>query len=98
MSGRWASSDRRSRLPADWPKRVAEVKARAHGKCQAHVHELDCDGVGRECDHVENGDDHSLANLQWLSIPCHKAKTQREAQAARPTRARPQPRHPGVIT
>ena len=93
MSGRWATSDRRSRLPNDWPKRVAQTKARAKGKCQAVTHEPECDGIGRECDHIRAGDDHSLANLQWLSTPCHKAKT----QADKPSHKRPAPQHPGVI-
>lgn len=46
------------------------------------MHEPECDGIGTECDHIERGDDHRLSNLQWLSGPCHHAKTLREAQAA----------------
>jgi hypothetical protein len=89
----WENSDRRARLPKDWPKRVAQTKARARGLCQAKTHEPECDGVGRECDHIQRGDNHDLSNLQWLSTPCHKAKT----NAEKPTRYRPQQRHPGVI-
>lgn len=40
-----------------------------------------CSGVGTDCDHIVEGDDHSLANLQWLSNPCHKRKTQNDGQA-----------------
>lgn len=96
----WADSTRRSRLPSDWPQRRAKVKARAQGRCQAAVHEPECNGVGSECDHVIAGDDHSLDNLQWLSKPCHSAKTKREAQAARQheSRTRPAEAHPGKIT
>lgn len=45
------------------------------------MHVEECDGVGAECDHVVEGDDHSLGNLQWLSTPCHKAKTAWTRQA-----------------
>ncbi len=96
----WSSSDRRSRLPSDWPKRRAKVKARANGACEAKVHEPECNGIGSECDHVQPGDDHSLSNLQWLSAPCHKAKTKGESQAGAKQSARRRPRdeqHPGVI-
>ena len=49
--------------------------------CQATVHVPECDGYGSQCDHIDRGDDHSLTNLQWLSQPCHTAKTQQEALA-----------------
>lgn len=90
----WETSTRRSRLPADWPKRVAAVKRRAKGRCEAERHEPECNGVGRECDHIDRGDNHELSNLQWLSTPCHKAKTTAENQ--RRTGRRPAERHPGL--
>ena len=89
----WSSSDRRQRLPKDWPKRRAAVKRRAGGRCEAAVHVPECDGIGTDCDHIKAGDDHSLANLQWLSLPCHKAKT----AAERPSRKRPAEKHPGLL-
>jgi 5-methylcytosine-specific restriction protein A len=98
----WETSDRRARLPKDWPKRRAETRRRANGRCEGislrgerrwHVDE--CNGVGTDCDHDKRGDDHSLSNLRWLSAECHKAKTQNEARL--PPKARPRPRHPGVI-
>lgn len=94
----WESSDRRSRLPADWSERRQATKARARDRCEATTHDPRCDGWGSECDHRTPGDDHDLANLQWLNPWCHKAKTQREAQAAKPKRKRPPERHPGAIT
>jgi 5-methylcytosine-specific restriction endonuclease McrA len=36
-----------------------------------------------EVDHIERGDDHSLANLQGLCGPCHRAKTAQEGVRAR---------------
>lgn len=97
MTMPWSTSNRRSRLPRDWPARVAATKQRARGRCEATIHDPRCDGCGRECDHRNPGDDHELSNLQWLSTPCHRAKTQAESQAARIPRQRPKPPHPGVI-
>lgn len=90
----WATSTRRSRLPRNWPKLVAMTKHRAKGKCQAQTHVADCDGYGRECDHIQAGDDHRMVNLQWLSTPCHKAKTQAEAAARRGSLRLPREQHP----
>lgn len=49
--------------------------------CEAKAHVPECDGKGSQCDHVVAGDDHRLTNLQWLSEPCHKAKTASESLA-----------------
>lgn len=93
----WSTSTRRDRLPKDWSARVQATKARAHGKCEGislrgetRWHVAECKGIGRECDHDKRGDDHSLKNLRWLSVECHKHKT----HAERPARARPARRHP----
>jgi 5-methylcytosine-specific restriction endonuclease McrA len=97
----WSSSDRASRLPKDWPQRRRRVKRRANGKCEAATHVRQCNGVGRECDHIINNDDHSLANLQWLSEACHKAKTAadnaRDRAARKAMTKRPTERHPGQL-
>ncbi|GHJ59146.1 hypothetical protein NOK12_16640 [Nocardioides sp. OK12] len=98
MSGRWTSSNRRAELPRDWEQRRQAVKRRASGKCEAEQHVSNCDGIGRECDHHADPHDHTLDNLRWLSTPCHAAKTQREAQAAKPKRTRPPEQHPGRLT
>ena len=36
-----------------------------------------------EVDHITPGDDHSPENLQGICTDCHRAKTAREANAAR---------------
>jgi 5-methylcytosine-specific restriction enzyme A len=96
----WAGSTRRSRLPADWNQRRDAVKRRAAGYCEGislegetRWHVPTCDGIGTECDHDKRGDNHALWNLRWLSHDCHEYKT----KAERPTRTRPQPRHPGEV-
>ena len=98
----WSSSDRASRLPADWDERRAFVRARAGGRCEALLHDgTRCPAAGAECDHVEPGDDHRATNLQWLCSWHHKRKTQREAAAAlaaERARTRPPPGTPSPPT
>lgn len=91
----WQGSTRRARLPSDWPKRVAAVKRRARGRCEDKHHADGCDGIGRECDHVQQGDDHSLNNLQWLSSACHARKTRLDNGYVAALRV-PAERHPGA--
>lgn len=91
--GGWYGSDRRDRLPRDWAAIRAMVRERAHNHCQARVHSALCNGIGDDCDHIVPGDDHSLANLQWLNHNCHKLKTSRESAERNARRAR-QRRHP----
>jgi len=98
----WATSTRAQRLPPNWPTIRDQVRDRAAGRCQAHPHHAPgCDGWGAEADHITPGDDHSLTNLQWLSTPCHQAKTAQEAAARNRARAamrrRPEEPHPGAI-
>ena len=90
----WATSDRRDRLPDDWPKRVALVKRRAHGRCEETHHAAGCDGRGRDVDHKVQGDDHSLDNLQLLSTACHARKTRLDNGYRASVKA-PTERHPG---
>lgn len=95
----WSTSDRRARLPSNWSQLCREVKARAQGKCEATHHDPRCDGVGTDADHIIPGDHHDLANLQWLSSPCHRAKTARESaqrnRQAATLKRRPREPHPG---
>ena len=99
----WEGSDRRSRLPADWSEIVAAVKDRAGGRCEAVKTStgLRCSNPGTDCDHVVNGDDHALSNLQLLCRWHHRAKSSEEGhQAAADNRARakrPKRPHPGLL-
>lgn len=90
----WASSDRRQRLPDDWPTLRLRVKARANGRCEAEAHVPTCNGTGTDADHVVQGDDHGLSNLQWLSRPCHEAKTRRDNGIVKAVQLEPE-QHPG---
>lgn len=95
----WSTSDRRSRLPKDWPairRRILQrdPTCRLRFDC--------CTTTSTEVDHVRRGDDHSDANLQGACGPCHKRKTAWEAAQARrgrrpPTTARPAEQHPGML-
>lgn len=89
----WEGSTRKQRLPGDWPIRRGLVRGRAHNMCEARTHHPACDGIGTDCDHVVQGDDHSLDNLQWLSGPCHKAKTAADKTLWKRS---PEP-HPGLL-
>lgn len=103
MTGRWASSTRRTALPPDWPRRRAAVRKRAGDRCEERVDGVRCPNRGAECDHITphtQGGTDALSNLQWLCTPCHKRKTGQEAARARETirqrRFRPAEPHPGL--
>lgn len=88
----WASSNRRSELPSNWPALRARVMRRDRGVCQGVLSEgAICGYPGTEVDHIRPGMDHSMGNLQLLCAWCHKRKTQAESQAAR-ANAKPLPR------
>lgn len=94
MSGGWAGSDRKERLPVGWSKIRAEILAR-DPICKV------CDvRPSRFCDHiVAKLDDHSPEGLQGLCGPCHDQKSAREgneAKKAKPGRMRPVEAHPGI--
>lgn len=78
----WAGSDRASRLPANWQAIRRQVLRRDRHTCQA-CHGERCGNQRLEVDHIDRGDDHSLANLQTLGHDCHLAKSLHEATQAR---------------
>lgn len=101
MSGNWASSNRRGRLPANWPRIRKQVLTRDRHQCQARNEDgTPCSLPATDVDHIQPGDDHSLTNLQSLCAWHHKRKTAAEAAAARPQyapRKRPAEKHPGAL-
>ena len=97
----WHTSDRRHRLPKDWPAIVSRIKARDQHRCQASRHDPRCDGRGTDVDHIIQGDNHSDDNLQLLNEHCHRAKTADETAARNrlnaKLRRRPEEDHPGRL-
>lgn len=100
MTGRWASSNRRSELPPDWHKIRARILRRDGHRCTWIENGHSCGAPATDVDHVADPLDHSEANLRSLCDPHHKRKTQAEAQAARARlvalRRRPVDAHPGL--
>lgn len=101
----WVGSTRRVTLPADWARRVALVKQRAHGRCEwpgwlpgRQEREAGgiCRSLGTDCDHIGDRDNHDLDNLQLLCRSHHTAKTLADQRTRRVSEKRPQERHPGL--
>lgn len=100
----WANSERRSQLPADWPKRVAQVKKRDGGRCRwiLPLSGARCPRPGVDVDHRYGPHRHSLDDLWLLCREHHDKKTALEAiRGKRAKRARGRPRrteepHPGL--
>ena len=86
------------------PERIKRhVRAQQHGHCNT-INPTVCTGAIDEFDHIHNvkalgidrGEANDPDNIQGLCTPCHQAKTQAEAQAARTRRSgrrKPRP-HP----
>ncbi|RKN09653.1 HNH endonuclease [Streptomyces radicis] len=99
----WATSNRRQRLPDDWPTRRAAALRRDGFRCVALLADGErCTEPATDVDHIVPGDDHALTNLQSLCSWHHARKSAREGQAAnrakqRPSRRRPDKPHPGEV-
>ncbi len=99
-NGQWAGSTRKERLPADWPQLRAECFRIWGDIC--HL----CGQAGAdEVDHVDQGDDHSQANLRPVHgrrtlQRCHVHKSSAEGGRAKAAkqgrRQRPAEPHPGL--
>lgn len=96
----WQGSDRRSRLPPDWPVRRKRILARDGYRC-THVRadtDTRCTAVATDVDHVERGDDHADSNLTSLCAWHHGKKSGGEGgSAAAARRRRPARKHPGIL-
>lgn len=100
-NGQWKGSTRRSRLPSNWYTELVPETFEVYGDT-CHV----CGEPGSdEVDHLEAGDDHSLANRRPIHGPktrqrCHVYKSSSEggraAQAKKPKRKREPEPHPGL--
>ena len=97
MSGGWTGSDRRRRLPPQWARIRAEI-LKKDPTCQL------CFVRPRtHCDHIEpKKDDHRKEALRGVCAPCHMQLSSKQGNDAqrekpRPTRARPEEVHPGIL-
>ncbi|GAU67317.1 hypothetical protein SSP35_04_04050 [Streptomyces sp. NBRC 110611] len=98
----WHGSDRRSRLPNDWPVRRLSVLKRDGFQCVAFPWDTGarCTAPATDVDHILPGDDHDPVNLQALCRWHHARKSSAEGAAARgrrPSRRRPERPHPGQL-
>ena len=100
-SGQWRSSDRASRLPADWPKIRRRILKRDGYACRWIENGLPYISRATDVDHVIPNDDDSDQNLQSLCGYHHGIKSSREggqAFAARQRRRfRTPEKHPGAL-
>jgi 5-methylcytosine-specific restriction protein A len=82
MSG-WSDSDRRQRLPPDWPKRRGRILKRDNHSCQTIMDDgTKCLDYAGEVDHKTPGDDHEDYNLEAICTWHHKRKSSQEGAAA----------------
>ena len=94
----WDTSDRRARLPRNWPTLRRAILKRDRGVCQ--LRHPGCLIRATEVDHIVAGDNHAPGNLRALCSSCHKGVTAvqaKTAQAAVRTRGkRDAEPHPGL--
>ena len=101
----WAGSDRRSRLPADWPTIRKRILRRDGHRCTARMDDgRRCKAQATEVDHIRRGDDHRDSNLRSLCSWHHGKKSAQEgAQASWAKKRRieqkfnREERHPGLL-
>lgn len=99
----WGTSNRRQRLPSNWPALRVLVLQRDGYQCVALlVDGVRCTEPATDVDHIKAGEDHSLINLQALCSWHHARKSAREGHEAnrakaRPVRRRAEASHPAEL-
>jgi 5-methylcytosine-specific restriction protein A len=102
MSGRWADSRRRThRAGTGWDEQAAARRILARDGHRCYLRSPVCIGHATEVDHIRplgQGGTDTDDNKAAICVPCHRAKTAREASAGRAgrTRHRPPEPHPGL--
>lgn len=86
-------------LPRDWSARKLRV-FREKGRVCTLAYDV-CLGWATEVDHIDDSDDHGIANLQPVCSECHDVKTRKQSKlAARAKADLLHPRaekHPGLL-
>lgn len=101
----WSTSDRRGRLPDNWPQLRSRILQRDGYRCTARdQYGARCAEAATDVDHISPGDDHREANLQSLCGWHHRVKSSREGAAASAAvrrrhmrRFRRTEEHPGLL-
>lgn len=86
----WAGSNRRAELPSNWTSTTARI-LRLDPECQLAYPGTwptgsgmaRCLGVSTEVDHIDDPLDHHPANLRSVCQPCHRRRTQQQANVTR---------------
>ena len=102
--GTWVegpNSWRTTPRPRGWKKIRARIFKRDGYQCTWIENGVRCPAAGTDCDHIDDPEDHSDANLRTLCGPHHRRRTGVQANQARwvqrKPRERPAERHPGLI-
>jgi len=82
---RWATGAHGRAMPRDWSRTRARI-LRRDPTCR--IAGPRCTTLATEVDHIVRGGGDHDANLQGACHPCHQAKSQAEAAAARTPRER----------
>lgn len=99
MSGGWAGSTARTRTSsATWKRTRLRILDRDARACRLHLE--GCTVVANEVDHIVSpldggGDDD--ANLRAACTDCHRKRSSRQGNAARPRQRRAPEAHPGLL-
>lgn len=80
-------------LPRGWDKTRSRILRRDGYVCQLRYDV--CTAQATQVDHITGPHDESDTNLQAVCVECHRVKTARDTNAARPKRQRPAEPHPG---
>ena len=100
----WRGSDRRERLPDNWPMIRRRILIRDGYRCTWRHEGVRCAELATDVDHIVHGDDHGDGNLRALCDWHHQKKSSSEGGAARVAarrrinqRFRRSEPHPGLL-
>lgn len=100
----WDTSNRKQRLPSNWPALTQKIKKRDGHRCTTKLPKTGkrCPRTkGLQVDHIIPGDDHRESNLTTICEHHHGQKSSAEGHAARRARwsvpLRTEGEHPGAL-